>query len=92
MTKYDFMVMVANEIKTALEKKKEVEKGFQDGDFEFEYEIWTGYDDDYTLTYFEDDNTFYLENDLVEVIVWNDNEIEAKGKGKYKDFVANMLF
>lgn len=92
MTKYNFMVMVANEIKTALEKKEAVKKGFQEGYFEFEYEMWVGHEDDYTLTLFEDDDTFYLENDMVEVIVWNDNEVEARGKGEYKDFVANMLF
>ena len=92
MTKYEFMTMAVNEIKTALKKKEEVKRGFQDGDFEFEYEMWTGYEDGYTLTLFEDDSTFYLENDLVEVIVWNDNEIEARGKGEYKNFVASMLF
>lgn len=88
----NFMTMVANAVQTALKKKKEVEKGFQNGDFEFEYEMWTGYEDGYTLTYFEDDNTFYLENDMVEIIIWNDGQIEMRGLREFRNFRGEMRF
>lgn len=88
----NFMEMVAKAVQTALEKKKEVEKGLQNGDFEFEYEMWTGYEDGYTLTYFEDDNTFYLENDMVEIIIWNNGQIEMRGLREYRGFRGEMRF
>ncbi len=90
MTNSDFMEVVAKAVKTALEKKKEVEKGFQDGDFEFEYDIWTGFEDGYSLTYFEDDKTFYLENDIIEIIIWNDRQIEMRGLREFRSFRGEM--
>ena len=95
MTKYDFIEMMANATKTAIEERETIKREVETGAIKIKDGMWCGYsgygDDDFSLTYDISDD-FWAENDMIEIIIWHDGQMEIRGKGEYKDFVASMSF